>query len=542
VILIEEIELNKFRNLGRIILSNLKDLNILIGPNNCGKTNILRFVDRLASIYEGGIYDYLCPDCNKHKSGIGGTGIRLELNPDDYYLKAYPKDDEIEVRLVLNKDSVERLVPKILAKQRKLLPEDGCKDIKDDIVLKNRGNALYALHWSPLIHPDILEEIKRILYCPEKRLQEYKGKSFLEFIREKKLTGPPMRRLIDFMSKVVDPRIHDYKNQDLIRNLDGQNLIAPIDEQGSGVRSLVCLAADILTDNNSNLILVDEPELGLNPSAKQEFLKFLLDRTKDRQIFIATQDPAFVNPILWKTYTQRVSVYLFSLQKEQFVRVDLCQSKEDPEAFAGYLPQTTSLRSVHLYVEGTSDVYIFQVLLRKFLDYIELFNARAGISHLDSGVVMVSNVQYDLGNRFEFENKVGIYHLCGDLWSHLLYTIPRRPYRCIVVLDGDKREEVPSIIKKHNESNTNSSKFVFAQSAKEVAEALESDQNYQHPAYCLEKNCIEDYLSVNAQDPSYDKKVNGPQAAGALKELPKELFELFLAISGLQLSSSIFPT
>jgi len=50
---------------------------------------------------------------------------------------------------------------------------------------------------------------------------------------------------------------------------------------------------EILLNIDDEIVLIDEPELGLNPLVKQEFLKFLLTESKERQIFIATQD--FVN-------------------------------------------------------------------------------------------------------------------------------------------------------------------------------------------------------------------------------------------------------
>ena len=75
----------------------------------------------------------------------------------------------------------------------------------------------------------------------------------------------------------------------MIRKVDGEDFETPISEQGSGVRSLACLVVDIPFSDNK-IVLIDEPELGLNPLVKQEFLKFLLTESKERQIFIATQD------------------------------------------------------------------------------------------------------------------------------------------------------------------------------------------------------------------------------------------------------------
>ena len=138
---------------------------------------------------------------------------------------------------------------------------------------------------------------------------------------------------------------------------------------------------------------------------------------------------------------------------EDFVRIDLHQNREDPCVFAGYLPHSVSLKNIHIYVEGTSDVYIFQVLLRKFLK------------------------SFYKENWFEIENKIGIFHLCGDFWKHLLYTIPKPPYKCIIILDGDKRDRVQKIIEKHNKSITNASKFEFAKSIKDVKNCFEKIVN-----------------------------------------------------------------
>jgi predicted ATPase len=527
MILIKEIALKRFRNLN-VELKNLRDLNILIGPNNCGKTNLLEALGLLSQLSHGQLHNYLCRDCEQLRRNVATRGtesntatIYVGLMPQDYYKKAAPKDEEVEVSLLLDRKSVEKLVPRILGKQDKRR-ESACPKAEDRIILRNKESALYAVHFSPFLHADVLDEIKQILYCPEARLQNYKGKDFASYLREKQFSGAAMRRLIDLLAKVVDPKIHDYKLQDLIRTIEGSDLTVSIAEQGSGVRSLVCLAADILADTKSKIILVDEPELGLNPSARQELLGFLSDEARDRQIFVATQDPCFVNPAIWRRDANTVSIQLFSLQTNDFVNVDLFQNEEDSSVFAGYLPHTTSLRRIHLYVEGSSDVYIFQVWLRKFLRDVEKHDAEAVEVRTPGVSTIIHHAQYDFGDRFEIENEIGIFHLCGDFWCHLLYTVPRRPYRCIVILDGDKRELVPDVIRKHNESGGITPNFKLAESIDAVAATIRD--NRCHPIYCLEKNKIEDYLgSITAQ---YNKKVDGPRLAEQL-DLPAEIFNLF---------------
>jgi len=185
--------------------------------------------------------------------------------------------------------------------------------------------------------------------------------------------------------------------------------------------------------------------------------------------------------------------------------------QKDYSTFCGFLPHTTSLKEVHLYLEGTSDVYVFQIWLEKYL--------RQRYS--------------DAWKRRDELSKVGIYQLGGSNWKHLLYTIPKPPYKCIIVLDGDKREEAREICEKYNKSKINASKFRFCQSIDEVAEVY--DENKEHPVYCLKEDCIEKYLfpDFDCKNPpkNFNKKVKDAQEAEEKDEIPSEIEELFETIS-----------
>lgn len=522
MIIFKTIKIGNFRNIRRTKLEDLKDLNILIGPNNCGKTNILDFISKMSKLYCGGAFGYLCEQCQKLVDSQNIVGLYLPFTAADFYLNEPRKN--MLVTFLFDEKQLNRLVPGVLEKQReklKLKQNDvlSCEFIKDEIVMENEEvhPFLCGKHLSPFIHEDIIQEIKySILYCPEGRLQNYKEKGFAEYVRERQLSGAQKKIWIDFLQRVVDPRIDDEKYDKLIRKVDGADFETEISEQGSGVRSLVCLAVDILFSPDKKVVLIDEPELGLNPFVKQEFLKFLLEQSQNKQIFIATQDPTFVNPVLWKN--NNVSVYFYSVIKDEFCKIDLGQNQEDPNTFAGYLPHTVSLKDIHIYVEGTSDAYIFQILLEIYLK------------------------ETLPRTWFEVQNKIGIYHLCGDFWEHLLYTIPRDPYKCIIILDGDKRENVKEVCQKYNKSKVNTSSFEFCEDVENVKSVLREDK--QHPIYCLKEDCIEKYLFPEfncANIPAkYRKTIEGPRKAEKLERIPEEINELFEAIFDFWKEKSIF--
>lgn len=128
-------------------------------------------------------------------------------------------------------------------------------------------------------------------------------------------------------------------------------------------------------------------------------------------------------------------------------------------------------------------------------------------------------------------NKVGIYHLAGDFWTHLLYTIPKNPYTSIIVLDGDKREIASEAIgKKKGERfliRDNSEKEFFdliTEISTIYDEELET--GIQIPSVCpvfiLSKTEIEDYLI-----PRPEPKEKGPEIAHKMKEVPDEIERIF---------------
>jgi len=367
---------------------------------------------------------------------------------------------------------------------------------KERLWIKEKANLnLRAEHISPLI----LEEVKtvmvdHIIFCPDERLQAYKGEPIPEYVKKKNLTTSAQSRLVQFIRDVVDSKVIDSRHSlDLVRDVENQPFTTSITEQGSGVKSLICLVADILSDRQAKILLIDEPELGLNPSCKHAFLKFLIEQTNSTQIFLATHDPTFVNPLLWKR--ESVSIYLFSIVKDEFVKVNLVQSKQDPSTFAGFLPHTTSLKQIHFYVEGTTDVYIFQMFLDKYVK--KKFKK----------------------DWYRILSKIGIFHLGGDYWSHLLYTVPKSPYSSIVILDGDKVNTLGAIIEKYPKIDEGRFKFCT------LSDLPNLDMMKSCPIYMLTSPQIEDYL-----EPRPTSKDEGPLVAQKMDYIPPEIEKVFDAV------------
>ena len=498
--LLKTIEIENIKANSKAKLDGLNDFNIIIGPNNCGKTSILETILLVQSDTRGNPH-LRCPKCHESSKSRSYKGIQLNFNRSDIYLDGSDAKRKPYLRLSFHEKTATQLFKESYDRFSSISMDDEqnpSTHLSGDLIFEG-DNDLILAHSSPFIFEGGFDKLQSsILYCPEERLQTYKGQPIKKHIHDKNLRGNQLATWAQFFGKIVDPKIEDYTQElDLIRRLE-KSYETNLEKQGSGCRSVACLAADMLSSNNAYIVLIDEPELGLNPYSKQLLLRFLLEQSKAKQIIIATHDPTFVNPILWKS--SNVSVYLYSPYKNEYVKIDLAQSDTDPETFSGYLPHTNSLCDIHIYVEGPSDVYILQSFLRKYC-------------------------RDKYKNWSEMINRVGIFHLAGDFWCHLLYTLPNSPYKCIVILDGDKRKKAEEVCQLYAGYRENMAKIKFAPSISEIQSI--SNEGSHHPVYCLSQDCIEQYLGFdNCNPPNYNKVIDGPCLAET-HDVPSEISKIF---------------
>ena len=201
-----------------------------------------------------------------------------------------------------------------------------------------------------------------------------------------------------------------------------------------------------------------------------------------------------------------LSIYLYSITKNEFVKVCLEQNAHDPNTFGGYLPHTTCLKDYHIYVEGTYDVYIHQIFFKKFIDYIS--------------EKIKTKKDYTESTFSQILNRVEIYHLGGDFWEHLLHTIPQKPYNALLIFDGDKKNKVKETIETYTRNRLgNLPIFRFTESIDFAQESYED----AIPVYTLTRKNIEQYLNPIPED-----KAKGPEIAKGMTKIPEEFKAIYL--------------
>ncbi len=521
MIILNSVELTNFCSVKGGTLKGFKSLNIIYGPNNCGKTSFLKSISLLNTLNISPSINFSSIEKSRLLGGWNSglerkeyplCGIQLALNSEQVYLKG---KRNLKIRYELNKDLINEVVKRsslpfepdqFTSLIRHVYPKksiDLNEEFKEEefysINLEKEGAQNYALaaNVSLLNFLETGTKLQNVIFCDDLRIDSYKGTSLTDYITKKRLSGEQARKLISFIKDIIDPNIIDYKPPFNLLKSELSDFESTIQEQGSGVRSLICLATDILFAQNSSIIIIDEPELGLNPNVKQKFLKFLSNQSKKKQVFIATHDPTFLNPLLLEN--QEVALFQYSSHHKKFVMIDLQDIKKSRNTFGGYLPHTTSTRKTHIYVEGWIDVLVIQSFLIKYLkekcgdDWLEPFN------------------------------KISVFHLGGDYLQHIVHTIPPSPYKKIIILDGDKSETSDGLIEKLNNSKSDCS-VEFRHRKQSQQHFLKDDihSRFFCPIWCLKEKRIEKYL-----DPYPTKKRDGPAIAEKMEKVPDEFKMLF---------------
>ncbi|MCJ0621383.1 AAA family ATPase [Haloarcula hispanica] len=452
---IDSLQLQGYTVFERQNLQNFGDLNIIIGPNNSGKTSLLRAITKISKIERG----------------------RAPLQDSERFYEQQDRRVRLDFsfadeNIVLESDNMGSLE----------LPGEGSFD-----------------------EPDVL-------FCETERLTDYKNTNLDEFLSDQ-LQSVDSEKFLNALNEIVDPNIADLYGSltgggDLqlsTSDQDGNTLRHELNRHGSGVKSIAMLLADIYAADPDTL-LIDEPEMGLYPAAKRRFLKLLLELSEVHQVFITTQDASFVNPLFWRDSEQDISVYHYSVSRNMQGRQPFLDLEvNEPSTFAGFLPQATSIKDYHLYVEGKDDVKVIRSYLHSFLD-----RAASG------------ETQGDLLDRTE------IYHLNGNNWEHFLSTIPSSPYSSVVLLDNDMDGQADNVIRRYEESGYQSfPDFVKCEDTVDIRENL---RNSTVPVYLLNHDDISDYIGV-------DNKQDIAEEAWNKEVIPREIVNVFYSLYEEELSS-----
>ncbi len=462
-IAVRSLSISGYRSFGKNTqrFEQFSKVNLFIGKNNCGKSNVLRFIND--------IYQHLTAnnkisldrlDNHIPSNATFQFGISFSLEEDNkiFSLEEFSHisekiDSNIYKKTILeifsNKAKIDdtldtwfefgfdkKLVNSSWIEALSMIQDHDMRNLWTQLTRASGGNR--HISWEPetlsRITPRLIP-INSVMIPAIRKVGEkgsvsecFSGEGIIEKLV--KLQNPDVhsqndRKKFDlinhFLQSVTDnsnAKIEIPHDRDTILvHMDGKTL--PLESLGTGIHEVIILAS-AATILDETVICMEEPELHLNPILQKKLIRYLLDKTSN-QYFITTHSSAFLDSPGAETYhiSLKNGESIIQRASSDNHRSEICRD-------LGYQPSDLLQANCVIWVEGPSD--------RIYINY--------WLNELDSS--LTEGIHYSImfyGGRL-------ISHLSGndiDESTRDFISLRRLNRRSVIVIDSDKDKSTTRI-------------------------------------------------------------------------------------------------
>lgn len=295
---------------------NLDNINIFLGANGAGKSNIISFFKMLSFMMSGRFEEYVARAGSNQtilhfgskKTPSISAKLRFE-NSKSYDEYEFTLTTATPNRLIIKDETItwgrkeNELKPQTI-QLKSNFTESGLVDTKDKtaLIIRNildRGCKVYQFHDSSNEGP-----LRQASPVNSANYLQAEGNNLASFLYLLKQNYPIEYKRIVSHVKMVVPQFRDFylepQNNYISLNWVDTSLndyVFNSHQLSDGSIRFIALATLLLQPNKimQNVIIIDEPELGLHPYAIDLLAEMIKDASLHTQIIIATQSSALID-------------------------------------------------------------------------------------------------------------------------------------------------------------------------------------------------------------------------------------------------------
>lgn len=303
---------SQYRSIGTepVMIDLSKKITVLVGQNDCGKSNVLRGLSLFSKLHRGeGAMNLDEVDFHQRKSDKRPE-LRFIAVPDESDNPAITRHRTVTLDLTHgnSKEAAWQEIEELTYREYEPIMEamfgshwNGRPS--DDKVLASKRRS-----GGQLVHT-VLPQFPEFLIIPQFRRIEnsdsynFQGKGIIKLlaqwqhpdIGQDRLEAKfqQIQKLLQELLERPDATIevpHSHK-EIIVRN---GTMRLPLESHGTGIHQLIILAIAVLSKDNV-LFGIEEPEIHLHPLLQRRFIQFLKEETTNRYV-ITTHSPALIVP------------------------------------------------------------------------------------------------------------------------------------------------------------------------------------------------------------------------------------------------------
>lgn len=347
---IKHLQVNGFRGLQDLTLTDLNNVNLIVGNNNVGKTSILEAISFFCNQTDGNILT-LARQRDKHKGNRRNSLTDVEAV--EYLFSFSPNDDEKGIICVGKLEQHGRIsVTSTFQKKNFLATELSSDDESSTLEEKEDTELTLVVQSKKADDVPVSQSItvtgndKKRIYKKEGILpvvtihviDHLTGNPFNQLTSNKDDTERAVKLLQNFNSKIRDLRnINDNGNRSIPKiEMEGEAEYVPLSLFGDGLKKALTLLEGLILAKDG-ILLIDEYETALHTSVMQPVFQFLLDTAQELnvQLFLTTHSLESIDKLLeCENFLKDIQVICIHQEDKTYAKgITGTQAKEDRRTY-----------------------------------------------------------------------------------------------------------------------------------------------------------------------------------------------------------------